>query len=201
MRLAIDHIAIAAETLAAGVAAVEAALGVPMGPGGAHALMGTHNRLLGLGDVYLEVIAIDSTAPRPAFPRWFDLDAFQGRPRPGSWVLRCADLDSALQALPEAGRALDLERGALRWRMGVPEKGQAAYDNLFPALIAWQGAAPQLPDSGLRLRQIEIAHPEAPALAARLAPHCTDSHLVFEAAPVPALRFVIETPSGIKVLS
>lgn len=201
MRLAIDHIAIAATDLAAGVAAVEAALGVPMGPGGAHALMGTHNRLLGLGDVYLEVIAIDPAAPRPAFPRWFDLDAFQGRPRPGAWVLRCADLDAGLRALPEAGRALDLERGALRWRMGVPEGGRAAFDGLFPALITWQGEAPRLPDSGLRLRQIVLAHPQAPALAARLAPHCADPRLAFETAPAPALRFAIETPAGVKVLS
>ncbi|WP_393939598.1 VOC family protein [Piscinibacter sakaiensis] len=43
--------------------------------GGAHPHMGTHNRLLRLGDhCYLEVIAIDPAAPPPARARWFGLD-------------------------------------------------------------------------------------------------------------------------------
>jgi len=33
---------------------------------GAHPLMGTHNRLLALGDLYLEVIAVDPAAQPPA---------------------------------------------------------------------------------------------------------------------------------------
>ena len=40
-----------------------ALLGVPMAGGGKHPLMGTHNRLIGLGDLYLEVISIDPDAP------------------------------------------------------------------------------------------------------------------------------------------
>lgn len=102
----LDHVAIAATDLAEGTAAVEAALGLSMGPGGAHPLMATHNRLLGLGDSYLEVIAPDPAAPRPPFPRWFDLDRFEGRPRPSNWILRCADLDAALRFCP---------RRAARW--------------------------------------------------------------------------------------
>jgi hypothetical protein len=66
--LSFDHLAIGAETLDEGVEAVEAALGVPLAPGGGHPAMGTHNRLLSLGPgEYLEVIAIDPDAPaRPA---------------------------------------------------------------------------------------------------------------------------------------
>ena len=67
--LRFDHIAISAQTLEDGVAAVEAALGVKMAGGGQHPHMATHNRLLGLGDLYLEVIAIDPAAPAPAWPR------------------------------------------------------------------------------------------------------------------------------------
>ncbi|MGB8622709.1 MAG: VOC family protein, partial [Paracoccaceae bacterium] len=37
----LDHLAVAAETLEAGVAAVEAALGVRLAEGGSHAAMGT----------------------------------------------------------------------------------------------------------------------------------------------------------------
>ncbi|MFE3838617.1 VOC family protein [Pseudogemmobacter sonorensis] len=65
MRLRLDHIAIAAESLVAGEAFVRAAPGLPLAGGGAHPLTGTHNRLMGLGDVYLEVIAIDPAAPAP----------------------------------------------------------------------------------------------------------------------------------------
>ena len=51
----LDHFALSASTLEEGVAAVEAALGVPLAGGGRHEKMGTHNRLLGLGPVSLRV--------------------------------------------------------------------------------------------------------------------------------------------------
>ena len=78
----IDHLVVAAATLDEGVAWCEATLGVVPGPGGQHPLMGTHNRLLGLGGerfarCYFEIIAIDPAAV-PARARhqrrWFDLD-------------------------------------------------------------------------------------------------------------------------------
>ena len=71
----LDHIAVVAPDLAAGVAWVREALGVEMPPGGRHPEMGTHNHLVGLGpDVYLEVIAIDQDAAAPRHRRWFGLD-------------------------------------------------------------------------------------------------------------------------------
>jgi hypothetical protein len=71
----LDHIVVAAHTMAQGLAYVEALLGVAMAPGGAHPRMATHNHLLRLGDaVFLEVIAIDPAGQKPARPRWFDLD-------------------------------------------------------------------------------------------------------------------------------
>ncbi|MEY3533834.1 MAG: hypothetical protein RI979_1858, partial [Pseudomonadota bacterium] len=70
--LAFDHIAMSSVDLAEGVATVEAALGLRLSGGGEHPLMATHNRLMGLGDLYLEVIAPNPAAPRPTWPRWFD---------------------------------------------------------------------------------------------------------------------------------
>lgn len=78
-RACIDHLAVAADTLAAGVAWCERTLGLPPGPVGEHRFMGTHNRLLRLHSAahpraYLEIIAINPDAPAPQRPRWFDLD-------------------------------------------------------------------------------------------------------------------------------
>jgi hypothetical protein len=111
MRL--DHLAVSAMSLEEGVAHVEAALGVALAPGGQHPLMATHNRLLGLGDVYLEVIAADPAAPPPARPRWFDLDRFRGTPRLTNWILACDDLEAELAQGPEAPAC------RLRWRGAI----------------------------------------------------------------------------------
>ncbi len=139
MRLRLDHLAVSARTLEDGVAAVEAVLGVRLAGGGQHPHMATHNRLLGLGDIYLEVIAADPAAPRPAWPRWFDLDRFAGRPRLTNWICACDDLDAAVaEAPPGTGVPVDLQRGDYRWRMAVPADGRLPFDGCFPALIQWR---------------------------------------------------------------
>ena len=89
----LDHIAVAGETLAEAVAHSEAALGIPIGPGGQHTHYATHNRLVGLADgLYFEAIAADPSQPKPTYPRWFGLDAFQGPTRLDKWILRCEDI-------------------------------------------------------------------------------------------------------------
>lgn len=203
MRL--DHIAVAAETLADGAASVEAALGVPLQPGGAHELMGTHNRLLSLGPAeYLEVIAIDPAARKPAHPRWFGLDGFSGPPRLSNWICAVDDLDTAIAALPGSGAGLALARGDLVWRMAVPPDGGLPYDGMQPALIEWQGAAhpaPRLADQGCRLVRMRVFHPEGAALARRLAPLFTDPRITIEPGEEPYIVTEIDTPRGIRVLS
>lgn len=172
--LVFDHIAISAETLAQGVEAVETALGLPLAGGGQHAHMATHNRLLGLGDLYLEVIAADPSLPAPPYPRWFDLDTFTGPPRLTNWVARCDDLAAEI-ALSPAGTGIpaQLERGDFRWEMAIPANGKLPFHGAFPALIHWQGnlhPTHRLPESHARLIRLEIAHPEAATLTALLAP-------------------------------
>ena len=204
MTLALDHIAVTAPALAEGVAHVEAALGVALAGGGEHPLMGTHNRLLSLGELYLEVIAPNPAAPPPGRPRWFDLDGFSGPPRLTHWICRCADLDAELALSPPgAGIALDIRRGDFRWRMAVPDTGRLPLDDSFPALIQWQGSlhpAAALPESGVRLTRLEIAHPQPEALRAALAGRLDDPRLHILPGPVRALRASFDTPHGVRHL-
>lgn len=201
MRL--DHLAVAAESLEAGRVHVEAALGLRLQPGGRHAHFGTHNLLLGLEEgLYLEVIAIDTTAPTPGYPRWFDLDRFSGAPRLQNWICAVEDLETALIQYPEAGQAVDLARGDLRWRMAVPGSGVLPMDNLFPALIEWQGLvhpAARLAPSGARLRRLVVSHPEAAILQAAVGNELHHACVVFEPGTM-GLKAEIDTPHGTCVL-
>lgn len=201
----LDHLAVAAADLASGAAHVEAALGTPTVPGGQHAAMGTHNRLLSLGpDTYLEAIAIDPAAQPPGRPRWFDLDNFEGGPRLSNWVLRCENLNAALSLSPPgSGVPMALARGDLRWRMAVPEDGRLPFDGVFPALIEWEGAAhpaPRLPDAGLRLRRLILRHPLPDALQAALAQLTSDPRIAVEPG-APGLTAEIDTPAGPRLLA
>jgi hypothetical protein len=202
MRL--DHIAVSAATLDEGAAAVEAALGVPLAPGGQHANMGTHNRLLGLGDIYLEVIAIDPDAQKPDWPRWFDLDRFSGAPRVTNWIVACDDLDAEVAAGPEGvGLPVALSRGDLSWRMAIPATGRLPFDDAFPALMRWNGTAhpaTRLPDRGVRLTRLEVAHPDAAALRAALEGRFADPRLVIIEGSAKAIRGTFETPGGTRTL-
>jgi hypothetical protein len=179
--LEVDHLVIAARTLDEGAAWCEATFGVVPGAGGRHAFMGTHNRLLALGGgwplAYLEIIAIDPDAPAPGRPRWFGLDAFDGAPRLVHWVARCAagDLgnarDAALAAGHDPGRVHDAARGALRWRITVPDDGALAFGGAAPTLIEWLTPHPALsmPPGGIELLDVEATGlPAALPLPARV---------------------------------
>lgn len=170
MTCTLDHLVIAARTLSEGVGFVQQRLGIAPGPGGRHARMGTHNALLSLGpDCYLEVIAVDPDAPPPAQPRWFGLDAFKGVPRLVHWVARTGRIDAL--AGPDC-RVLDMERGDFRWRFAVTADGLPQLGGAVPALIQWQeGGHPcnRLPDHGLRLKRLTVAHADPNRLHGELA--------------------------------
>ena len=200
MPLRFDHIAISALTLEEGVAHVEAALGVALAGGGQHGHMATHNRLLGLGDLYLEVIAADPSAPRPAWPRWFDLDSFSGPPRLTNWIAACDDIGAALARAPDgSGVPVQLARGDYRWQMAIPGDGRLPLDGCFPALIQWQGdlhPARALPESGIRLAHLEIIHPDAADLWAALSDLILDPRIQITQGPLKDLRATFDTPHG-----
>lgn len=194
----LDHLAISAVDLDAGAADVAQRLGVPLQPGGQHGAMGTHNQLLSLGDLYLEVIAVDPAAPKPVWPRWFDLDRFDGAPRMTNWIVRCDVFEAGLAALPAGtGLPMDLARGDLVWRMAVPETGVLPLDGIAPALITWQGRAhpaPRLIDRGVRLRRLVVSHPDISVL-----PDLGDPRVVYQAG-ARAIFAEIDTPNGVVTL-
>lgn len=213
MSCALDHLVLAAATLDQGAAWCEAVLGVAPGPGGRHALFGTHNRLLridgpGFPQAYLEIIAIDPEAPPPARPRWFGLDdptlqadlAARG-PRLLHAVLRTPDLRAQRQALLDAGlapgeplaAARDTPAGRLQWQILVPEDGALPGGGDLPTLIQWTGAHPAdaMPASPLALQALRFGRlpPGVAGLLGLGGPGAA-------AGPGPALSATLATPRG-----
>lgn len=183
----LDHLVIAARTLDDGVAWCEATLGVTPGPGGRHALMGTHNRVFSLASArfpraYFEIIAIDPQAAPPPRRRWFDLDspalqgALQDGPRLVHWVARCDDIDERCARLQAAGihrgevlaAGRDTPQGPLRWRISVRDDGSRLFDGALPTLIAWGDRHPAdtLPASGVVLESLSVTGLPAAAVQA-----------------------------------
>lgn len=202
--LRLDHLAVVAADLDTGVVAVEAALGVTLAPGGQHPHMGTHNRLLNLGEAYLEVIAPDPAQPRPGHPRWFSMDRFTGPPRLTNWICATDDLDAALREAPEgAGVATPLSRGDFRWRIAIPADGTLPFDDAFPSLIQWEGTAHpalRLPDAGVRLTGLTLIHPLPETLRAWLSARLPDPRVTVEGGPLKAMRATFSTPAGPRTL-
>lgn len=205
--LTLDHIAVAAASLAEGLAHVQAALGVAMPAGGKHREMGTHNHVLRLGDgLFLEVIAIDPEAGPPGRTRWFGLDRFgAAQPRLATWIARTGDLDRALAAAPSAsGPAVQVSRGGLSWHISVPEDGSMPFDGAYPTLIEWPPGphpATRMPDLGCSLERLDIEHPEAEAIRGYLYPAFDDSRVVIETGAQVRLTARIATPHGVRTLA
>jgi len=221
MHAEVDHLVIAAASLAEGVAWCEATLGVVPAPGGAHPLMGTHNRLLNVASeafprAYAEIIAIEpGQAPsRPNTRRWFDLDdaelqagLAQHGPRLIHFVARVPDARAAIQALAreehaqiDRGHLLEASRdtaaGRLEWQIAVRDDGQRLFYGALPTLIQWGPVHPvdAMPASGLALRSLHATHPRAPALSAALS--AIGLRALQVDAGAPNLVAVFDTPRG-----
>ncbi len=168
MSLLIDHFALVTADLDAGKSWMSDALGCPPVGGGVHSQMGTHNALWRIGDVYLEVIAIDPAADQPPYPRWFGLDSpdIPTTPRLAAWIARSSALvtDMTRSAHP-LGRIMSLYRDDLQWQLTVPDDGMPVQGGVWPHLIVWpEGMTPPgetLTDTGLTVDSFTLAAPEA----------------------------------------
>jgi hypothetical protein len=182
--------------------------------GGKHPRMGTHNHLLRLGErVYVEVIAIDPSAPAPSRPRWFQLDdaALQAElrvaPRLLTWVVRTTQIAEVFLASRRPLGAIEpMTRGDLTWLLTFPNDGTLVDGGMFPAVIQWPAGphpANRLPDLGCTLERLEALHPDPASYRRDLASIGADRHLeITQAAPGTRAALVahIRTPDGIRVL-
>lgn len=203
--LELDHLVVTCTNLKDGVAYVQDTLHVHMSPGGKHPDMGTHNALLGLGDVYLEVIAVDPNADAPEFPRWYNLDQFSGPPKLTHWAARSRDISQAIEIAPDGiGAPKTLSRGDLTWQFAVPPQGKHPFEGAFPAIIDWGDTATpptRLPETQCRLEVFQVSHDEATDLHAALSAFDGNLERYVVAAPGPAFRAAISTPGGLAVLT
>jgi hypothetical protein len=210
LRSSIDHLVVTAASLEAGTAYVQETLGIILQPGGAHPRMGTHNRLLKLGEsLFLEVIAINPTAALPDRPRWFALDERPKMAAPSlrAWVAKTNDIFAAQALAPEWFGAIEpMSRGDLNWLITITDNGRLSLNGLCPLLIQWQTEAHpavRLADSGCFLIGLEGYHANAIQLNTTLERMgFEDKFLMHPIDPSEQPYFVahIQTPAGVRRL-
>lgn len=207
----LDHLVLAAATLADGIEYLAEIAGVTAHPGGKHVAMGTHNALVRLSErTFLEILAIDPEGSKPSRPRWFDLDniALQAelteRPRLIHWVVRTTGIESVARACPVAlGNVHPMARGAYRWRITIPDDGTLPAKGVVPTLIEWdvpQHPAESLPKSNVSLATIAASHPEPALIRAALASLGQEGNLPVTYDRDARLGAMLRTPRGIVTL-
>ncbi len=211
----LDHLVVAALDLAQGMMYVRDQLGVTVPLGGRHVLMGTHNRLMCLGNgVYLEIIAVDHRMKAPSQPRWFGLDdpqirnALQQSPRLMTWAINTSDLAGVIGASQHhCGKALDMQRDNLHWRVAFPGDGSLPAAGFLPLTIQWQTdfhPSERMAYLDCRFKELILYHPRVRWLTDQLtAIKAANLVTMIEISDreLPFLVANIETPSGMRSLS
>ncbi len=179
MTSSFDHLVFAAASLDEGAEWLSLRLGVPFDAGGEHTKMGTHNRLLRLGEsAYIELIAINPLAANPPRRRWFGLDNSVVQktlsvPRLVTWAVRTSDINALVAGSAITPGAIHaMTRNFLNWLITIPDDGSVTEEGLFPFAIEWLGAAHparKLAHRGLSLDAIELCTPGAKQLEQALA--------------------------------
>jgi Glyoxalase-like domain len=138
----LDHILIAVSDLDAAATQVEERLGLVSVEGGRHQGLGTANRIVPLGETYLELVAVvdEAEAERSGFGSWVEGDEL---PRLLGWCLRTDDLDSVAGRLdlPVADGSRARPDGMiLSWRMAGLQR--SAEEPSLPFFIEWGAGTP-----------------------------------------------------------
>ncbi len=138
----LDHVLIAVNDLDAAGREFEAHYGLSSVAGGRHPGWGTANRIVPLGDTYLELVAaVDAVeAGGNPFGRWV---AAADSGRPLGWAVRTHQLDIIARRLGLTVATGTRRRGdglVLEWRLAGME--QAAADPSLPFFIEWGDGTP-----------------------------------------------------------
>lgn len=162
--LHIDHVLIAVADLEVAAREFEAAYGLASLEGGRHPGWGTANRIVPLGESYVELVAVvdAAEAAQNDFGRWVAAaDTEAGYPILG-WVVRTRDLDQVARRLglrSDPGSRVSPTGDVLRWRSaGLDQPGD---EPSLPFFIEWSAGSP-FPGHA------EIAHPAGSAAITRL---------------------------------
>ena len=210
----LDHLVVAARTLAEGVAYIEEQLGVTIPYGGEHPKMGTHNCLARLDDqTFFEIIAINPDAPKPDRPRWFGLDEpdmqkrLKEQPQLLTWVVNTNDIALlAQESVYSIGTPERITRGELSWMFGLTDDGKLLNDGLLPHVIQWfskDHPATKMEHVGFSLASLTIFHNSHKWLKSRLSSIGADT--LVSIAPLqggkkPHIEALFNTASGPKRL-
>jgi hypothetical protein len=183
MTAVIDHVLLAVRDLDAAAAWIRERHGLTALAGGRHPGVGTANRIVPLGDDYLELIAIVDPAEAAASPlRERLVEAPESGASFATWAVRVTDIEAVKQRLGDAGIASEgplpgsrrrpdgvlLEWRTLRVGSGV--------EPAIPFFIEWNvtagdhpgAAAVDHPAGSVLLRGVRLASPDPDALAERL---------------------------------
>jgi hypothetical protein len=211
----IDHLVMAASSLDEGTNYILKILNVRPQAGGEHELMGTHNRVVRLGEgCYLEVIAINQRAQKPEHPRWFELDThamqekLRQKPRLITWAIRTDRIEELSQrCLCPLGNIRPMNRGNLYWRLTLTEDGHLPERGLVPFLIQWDKTphpAALMQKSGCGLVKLYGYHSQPEAIT-HILEFVGAEKLIeikqLESGSSPYLTAVIDTPAGLKMLT
>jgi hypothetical protein len=130
--IGIDHLVIAVADPDDAVSTLESGLGLTPGGGGRHEALGTFNRLVWLGDTYLELIGIFD--PKLAAASWIGAPADRALAAGGglaTWAVASDDLRADVDALRERGSDLSApvhgerirpDGQVVRWRLAAAPK-------------------------------------------------------------------------------
>lgn len=212
-----DHLVVGARDLSMGRDWFAQVFKSEIATGGKHPDMSTHNLLSSLSDSsFLEVIATDPEPPAPARARWFSLDSpatqhvLAVAPKLLTWVVGTADLDQSIKSMRSVGfnvgKAVELRRGKLKWRLSVPADGALIENGVIPSLIEWpQGTHPAstMQSNGLQLQELTLRHPDPIKIeqALRLIGADNLATVTGSADNTPSLSATLNTPVGQRLVS
>ncbi len=140
----IDHVLIAVTDLAAAAREMEEHHGLASLEGGRHPGWGTANRIVPLGETYLELVAVVDVAEarQSVFGGWVATGATSAG-QPIGWAVRTDEIDDVARRLRltvRSGSRVTPTGDRLEWRAAGME--EAAAERALPFFIEWGPGTP-----------------------------------------------------------